>query len=102
MFQNKDGIMVAIHQYRVLRMAMILMIIALTIFLYAFYYTNPAMTSPSHSSSSVALQSTAYIGISDAGEIPASSSALSNKSNSSNLLLPGKCVFFYIEFITEC
>lgn len=72
--------MVAIHQYRVLRMAMILMIVVLTIFLYAFYYTNPAMTTPVHSSSSASLQSTAYIGnigISDAAEVPG---ALSNKS----------------------
>lgn len=69
--------MVAIHQYRMLRMAMILMIVALTIFLYAFYYTNPAMTTPVHSSSAAALQSTAYIGTSDTAEIPG---VLSNRS----------------------
>ncbi|KAG4070258.1 hypothetical protein HA402_009821 [Bradysia odoriphaga] len=68
--------MVAIHQYRVLRMAMILMIVALTIFLYAFYYTNPAIATTVHSSSAAALQSTAYIGVSDA-EI---SGGLSNKN----------------------
>lgn len=83
--------MVAIHQYRVLRMAMILMIVALTIFLYAFYYTNPAMTSPAHSSSAASLQSTAYIGINDGSEIQASSGA-SNKSLAGSLqaLIPGK------------
>lgn len=82
--------MVAIHQYRVLRMAMILMIVALTIFLYAFYYTNPAMTTPVHSSSAAALQSTAYIGISDAAEMPG---VLSNKSIATHqqALLTGKC-----------
>lgn len=81
--------MVAIHQYRMLRMAMILMIVVLTIFLYAFYYTNPAMTTPVHSSSSASLQSTAYIGISDAAEV---SGALSNKSLAGHqqALLTGK------------
>ncbi|KAJ6640997.1 Beta-1,3-galactosyltransferase 5 [Pseudolycoriella hygida] len=75
--KDNDSIMVAIHQYRMLRMAMILMIVALTIFLYAFYYTNPAMTTPIHASSAAALQSTAYIGTSDAADV---SGSLGNKS----------------------
>lgn len=79
--------MVAIHQYRMLRMAMLLMIIALTIFLYAFYYTNPAIATPVHSSSAAALQSTAYIGVSDA-EV---AGGLSNKNITGHQqgLLPG-------------
>lgn len=77
--------MVAIHQYRVLRMAFLLMIVALTIFLYAFYYTNPAMTTPVHSSSAAALQSTAFVGISDSADI---AGVLSNKSHQA--LSPGK------------
>lgn len=81
--------MVAIHQYRVLRMAMILMIVALTIFLYAFYYTNPAMTTPVHSSSAAALQSTAYVGTSDAAEMQGASSNRSIAGRQ-QVILPGK------------
>ncbi len=88
--------MVAIHQYRMLRMAMILMIVALTIFLYAFYYTNPAITTPVHSSSAAALQSTAYIGIGEAVDI---SGATSNKSITGHQQgsLAGK-LFYSFEF----
>lgn len=39
-------ITMAIQQYRVFRLAMVLVIVALTIFLYASYYANPSLTMP--------------------------------------------------------
>lgn len=94
--------MVAMYQYRMLRMAMILMIVALTIFLYAFYYTNPSITTPVHSSSGAAQQSVAYIGVgtSDA-DISGASGNKSVTGQHQQGLLPGKSSFVKFQTIDK-
>lgn len=47
----------ALQQYRVFRLAMVLVIVGLTIFLYASYYANPSMTIPGRMHTASALLS---------------------------------------------